>query len=414
MLIKVPAGIRLWPALLFCFLFKASGAIAESLSMKSKAQSMYITQGGSYSQIGDVPALVDSLHHRGIPFMEYAGVFCQEDSTTYQGRGGVWVPIVYLKPKDTISKVMTAYRASGLYKPLSYTPSGSEITTALGFTPYSNANPAGYISSVPAQSFASLTGKPTTLAGYGITDAYPLSGNPSGFVTSATSFSGKTTTDLPEGSRLYFTDTRSRSAISLTTTGTGAATYNNSTGILNIPTGGSGTVTSVGLSSSDLAVSGSPVTSSGSITANLSTTGISAGTYRAAVTYDTKGRATSAINPTVNNSVSRSLSNAAGSTNRFTISATQPVFATYSITMTFTITALLSSSATVFLEYSVDAGSNWVIVSQCTTSFGLGLALTGSNDMSLSGYIPANALVRLRPAVTNATASYLTGQEVLY
>lgn len=34
--------------------------------------------------------------------------------------------------------------------------------------------------------FASLTSKPTTLAGYGITDAYPLTGNPSGFLTSFT------------------------------------------------------------------------------------------------------------------------------------------------------------------------------------------------------------------------------------
>jgi len=33
-------------------------------------------------------------------------------------------------------------------------------------------NGAGYITSVPAQSFASLTGKPTTIAGYGITDAF--------------------------------------------------------------------------------------------------------------------------------------------------------------------------------------------------------------------------------------------------
>lgn len=80
-------------------------------------------------------------------------------------------------------------------------------------------NDAGYITSVPAQSFSSitlkpttiagygitdfnslgdarwsalshthtfssLTSKPTTLSGYGITDAYPLSGNPSGFLTS--------------------------------------------------------------------------------------------------------------------------------------------------------------------------------------------------------------------------------------
>jgi hypothetical protein len=34
--------------------------------------------------------------------------------------------------------------------------------------------------------FASLTSKPTTLAGYGIIDAYPLTGNPSGFLTSLT------------------------------------------------------------------------------------------------------------------------------------------------------------------------------------------------------------------------------------
>lgn len=45
-------------------------------------------------------------------------------------------------------------------------------------------NNAGYLTSVPAQSFASLTSKPTTLSGYGITDAYPLTGNPSGFITS--------------------------------------------------------------------------------------------------------------------------------------------------------------------------------------------------------------------------------------
>lgn len=44
-------------------------------------------------------------------------------------------------------------------------------------------NDSGYITSVPAQTFASLTGKPTTIAGYGITDAFDgafssLSGKP--------------------------------------------------------------------------------------------------------------------------------------------------------------------------------------------------------------------------------------------
>lgn len=207
-------------------------------------------------------------------------------------------------------------------------------------------NDSGFLSSVPAQSWSSITGKPTTLSGYGITDAYPLSGNPSGFLTGISSgqvttalgytpyngatningyitsssltwsnitgkpsfatvattgsyndlsnrpsipaaqvnsdwnsvsgvsqilnkptlfsgsyndlsnkptiptntnqltngsgfisnLSGFTTSDLTEGSRLYFTNARARGAISLTTTGvSGNATYNPTTGELNIP-----------------------------------------------------------------------------------------------------------------------------------------------------------------------------------
>lgn len=45
-------------------------------------------------------------------------------------------------------------------------------------------NGSGFITSVPAQSWTSITGKPTTISGYGITDAYPLTGNPNGFLTS--------------------------------------------------------------------------------------------------------------------------------------------------------------------------------------------------------------------------------------
>lgn len=81
------------------------------------------------------------------------------------------------------------------------------VTAALSFTPYNSSNPSSYITSsalspyqlllngtgfvkasgttisydnstyltsVPAQSFASLTGKPTTIAGYGITDPIVL------------------------------------------------------------------------------------------------------------------------------------------------------------------------------------------------------------------------------------------------
>jgi len=70
----------------------------------------------------------------------------------------------------------------------------------LGFTPYNATNPNGYISAVPAQTFASLTSKPTTLSGYGITDAYPLSGNPSSFLVAA-DIAGKQAT-LVSGSNI--------------------------------------------------------------------------------------------------------------------------------------------------------------------------------------------------------------------
>ncbi len=47
---------------------------------------------------------------------------------------------------------------------------------------------------------------------------------------------GGTTSAISEGSNLYFTNARSRLAISLTTSGTsGAATYNSTTGVLNVP-----------------------------------------------------------------------------------------------------------------------------------------------------------------------------------
>jgi hypothetical protein len=48
------------------------------------------------------------------------------------------------------------------------------------------------------------------------------------------------TSQVTENTNLYFTDARARAAISLTTTGTsGAATYNNTTGVFNIPNYGS-------------------------------------------------------------------------------------------------------------------------------------------------------------------------------
>ena len=89
-----------------------------------------------------------------------------------------------------------------------------------------------------------------------------------------------TTTLVTEGTNLYYTDVRSRTAISLTTTGTsGAATYDNTTGIINIPQYQGGVTSfntrtgAITLSSSDVttALTYTPVTNARTLTINGTT-----------------------------------------------------------------------------------------------------------------------------------------------
>jgi hypothetical protein len=94
-----------------------------------------------------------------------------------------------------------------------------------------------------------------------------------------------TTTNIGEGTSLYYTDARSRTAISLTTTGTsGPATYNNTTGVLNIPQYQGGVTSfntrtgAITLSSSDVttALTYTPVTNARTLTINGTTYDLSA------------------------------------------------------------------------------------------------------------------------------------------
>jgi len=89
--------------------------------------------------------------------------------------------------------------------------------------------------------------KTIPIANYALASSVPTNTNQltngSGFLTGYTEtdplfntkFAAKSTTDLLEGNKLFYTDTRARNAITLTTTGSGAATYNASTGALIIP-----------------------------------------------------------------------------------------------------------------------------------------------------------------------------------
>jgi hypothetical protein len=67
----------------------------------------------------------------------------------------------------TSQGIMLRGASAGSYSIL--TDNSSNWNTAYS---WGNHSTQGYLTSVPAQSFASLTGKPTTLSGYGITDGY--------------------------------------------------------------------------------------------------------------------------------------------------------------------------------------------------------------------------------------------------
>lgn len=179
-----------------------------------------------------------------------------------------------------------------------------------------------------------------------------------------------------------------------------------------LPTGGSGTVTSVGLTSSDLTVSGSPVTTSGNITANLSTTGVSADTY-SGVTVDTKGRVTAGTK--------RSFSSATRSLNSvFQISTTRDVLASYSVDISTSVSLAGGAVGTVYLEYADDSSFTTGVtevgrfVNGNTGTLVVGLTLNQTNTAPVSGVIPTSKYVRLRTQnnTGSPTFTYRSGQEV--
>lgn len=339
-------------------------------------------------------------------------------------------------PSIPAAQVQTDWNAvSGLgvilNKPVLFSGAYSALTgTPSSFTPsahtHSISDTTGLSSAIAAK-FDNPTGTTAQyLRGDGTVATFPtiptntnqltngagfITGVSSGDITSALGFTPYNATN-PSG---YVGQSGARSAISLTTTGSGAASYNSTTGVLNVPTpsaGGAGTVTSVGLSSSDLSITGSPVTSSGSFTANLNTSGVSAGTY-SSVTVTNKGIVTSATNRS-QASASRSLNSG------FQISTTRDSLVNYSVDVSCTATLLGGQTGTVFLEVASDSGftTNLQEVARSVNgnSVSLAIAITVIQNVTgtLTGYVPAGYYVRIRTANTvgTPTFSYRSGQEI--
>jgi hypothetical protein len=147
---------------------------------------------------------------------------------------------------------------------------------ALGFTPYNATNPSGYTSNLGTVTAVTASG-PLSSTG-GTTPALSISASSStvdGYLshTDWNTFNGKQ-------AALGFTPYNATNPSGFTS---------------NV-----GTVTSIALSSSSLSITGSPITASGTLGIELSTSGVSAGTYLAPkLTVDTKGRITTASNAAI-------------------------------------------------------------------------------------------------------------------
>lgn len=189
--------------------------------------------------------------------------------------------------------------------------------------------------------------------------------------------------------------------------------------IKNKPTVGAGTVTSVGVTSTDFSISGSPITTSGSITANLNTSGVTAGTY-SGVTVNSKGIVTSATNRSFNNAPGRTIVTGTGATG-FQVSSTRDATVNYSATIVTTATIAGNSSGTIVLEIastnSATAG-DWVEIGRMTNGQALSLAIALQSVQTTAGQIgaviPSGYWGKLR-SISSGTTTFAvnSAQEVL-
>lgn len=323
--------------------------------------------------------------------------------------------------KPSSSQVNSDWNATSGVAAILNKPSLAAVATSGSYSDLTGlpSIPAAQVNSdwTSASGVSQILNKPTSLAGYGITDAYPLSGNPSGFLTSISS--GEVTSALgftPYNSTnpsAFINQAGARSAVSLTTIGTsGAATYNSSTGVLNVPQYASsgGTVTSI---TAGAGLSGGTITGTGTISMpNVGTAGSYSG-----VTTDPQGRVTAGVSTVINNAPGRAIVTSTSATG-FQVSATRVSDVCYEGTFQTTSTIGGPSSITVFLE-TADTNStapgDWTTIARQTNSNTITLAVVlqqvDIEPWSICRKVEAGKYVRLRSGSITGTATATVNAE---
>jgi len=317
--------------------------------------------------------------------------------------------------KPTISTV----GMTGLYADLLGSPALAAVATSGSYNDLSNKPtiPSAQVNSDwnASSGVAQILNKPS-LSTVATTGAYSdLSGKPTLGTAAALnvpSSGDAASSEVVKGndSRLTNATANSRSAISLTTSGTsGAATYNSTTGVLNVPNyaNSGGTVTSI---TAGTGLSGGTITTSGTI--SLPNTGTS-GTY-SSITTDAQGRVTAGT--------TRSFSYTTRSLNTcFQVSSTRDAIVAYSVDIATSLTLSTGQQGTVYLRvYSNNACSTGTqeitrFVNGNTGTLTIGLSLTQNVTGTLTGVIPAGSYVQLVTENNTGTPTFTArpGQEVL-
>lgn len=237
--------------------------------------------------------------------------------------------------------------------------------------------------------WSAITGTPTTLSGYGITDGITTSSLAStltGYATTTALTTGLATKfDVPSG-----------------TTGQ----YLRGDGTLATYSPGTGTVTSV---IAGTGLTGGTITTTGTIA--LPSTG-TAGTY-SGLTTDAQGRVTAGSVRSFNYTT-RSLNTC------YQLSSTKDVLVTYSVDVA-TVSSLLSGQVgTVYLRTYSNSGCStgtqelMRFVNGNTQTIGLSVTMTQNVTATLSGVIPAGTWMQLVTENTTGVPSFTArpGQEV--
>lgn len=126
--------------------------------------------GGSGGGIPEAPTT-------GSDYVRNSSAWVLLDWTALDGRPSTFPPSTHIHPQSEVTGLVgdlaaKAPLASPIFTgdPQAPTPATSDNDTSVATTAFVKAQ--GYLTSVPAQSWTSITGKPTTISGYGITDAY--------------------------------------------------------------------------------------------------------------------------------------------------------------------------------------------------------------------------------------------------